>query len=105
MITIQKRTNYLILYDFYNQLLTQTQRQATALYLVEDLSFKEVADILAVSRSAVFDSVKKSLLLLENYESKLNLQHKHNVLQKYYNQLSVLKIEKVNSIIDKINAI
>ncbi len=105
MIDIEKRTYYLKLLDLYSSLLTQTQKQSTWLYLVEDLSFKEVSEILAVSRSAAFDAVKKSLLLLEQYEDKLSLNQKNNVLQKYYDDLVSLDIKAVNKIIDKIKII
>ncbi len=105
MLSLQKRTYYLKLFDLYSNLLTQTQRQSSWLYLAEDLSLKEVSEILAVSRSAVFDAVKKSLLLLDQYEEKLGSNNKNNVLQKYYEELIALKIKDVNIIVDKIKLI
>ncbi len=105
MILLKERIHYLKLFDFYSDLLTQTQKQAIWLHLNEDLSFKEVAEILAVSRSAVFDSVKKSIKLLEKYETILKLNHKNNFLQKLCNDLSEIKDQKIDEIVDKIRSI
>ena len=43
----------------------------------DDYSLSEVAEILDVSRNAVFDNLKKAVHLLENYEEKLQLMKKH----------------------------
>ena len=41
------------------------------------IRFPEIAEILDVSRNAVFDNLKKAVHLLENYEEKLQLMKKH----------------------------
>ena len=47
------------LFEKYKDVLTQTQRQAMHLNLIEDLSFKEISAILAVTRQAAHDAFKK----------------------------------------------
>ena len=57
---LDRRDELTELFEQYQNLLTQTQKQTMHLYLVEDLSFQEIADILAVSRQAVNDAIRKS---------------------------------------------
>jgi hypothetical protein len=59
------------LLDVYGALLTEHQREACRLHLDEDWSFAELAAELGVSRSAAHDLVRRALVQLEHYESKL----------------------------------
>ena len=43
------------------------------LYYLEDLSLGEIADEYDVSRQAVYDNVRRTETMLEDYELKLNL--------------------------------
>lgn len=59
------------LLDVYGALLTEHQREACRLHLDEDWSFAELATELGVSRSAAHDLVRRALIQLEHYESRL----------------------------------
>ena len=61
------------LYDAYEALLTAKQKLYFELYYQEDLSLAEIAVQFNVSRTAVFDNIKRTQKALENYESKLQL--------------------------------
>lgn len=61
------------LYDFYGQLLTPRQQEFMDLYYREDLSLGEIAEKFEVSRQAVYDNLRRSEKLLEEYEEKLQL--------------------------------
>ncbi|MEG1500443.1 MAG: YlxM family DNA-binding protein [Clostridiales bacterium] len=74
---IEKRNQIAFLYDFYQGLLTEKQRQAMALFYEEDLSLGEIAQYFSVSRQAVYDMLKRSEALLEHYESSLALGAKY----------------------------
>lgn len=66
--TLDEREKFVSLYETYQGLLTQTQKQVLHLLLIEDLSLGEIADILATTRQAVNDAVqkgKKKLLKIE----------------------------------------
>ncbi|MCR2820748.1 putative DNA-binding protein [Lederbergia panacisoli] len=65
------RMNYLI--DFYQALLTPKQRSYMSLYYLDDLSLGEIADEYEVSRQAVYDNIKRTEAMLEEYEDKLRL--------------------------------
>lgn len=47
------------------------------LYYLDDLSLGEIAEQYGVSRQAVYDNVKRTEAMLEDYEKKLNLFEKH----------------------------
>lgn len=61
------------LYDFYGQLLTERQQEFMDLYYREDLSLGEIAERFEISRQAVYDNLRRSEKLLEEYEEKLQL--------------------------------
>ncbi len=68
------RMNYL--FDFYQSLLTPKQRQYMALYYLDDFSLGEIAEEYDVSRQAVYDNIKRTEAMLEEYEQKLGLLRK-----------------------------
>lgn len=57
--TFEERDELAQLFETYGALLTQTQKQALYLKLIEDLSLGEIAEELAVSRQAVNDAINK----------------------------------------------
>ncbi|KHF39807.1 hypothetical protein LQ50_13280 [Halalkalibacter okhensis] len=68
------RMNYL--FDFYQSLLTQKQRKYMSLYYLDDFSLGEIAEEFEVSRQAVYDNIKRTEAMLEDYEKKLMLLSK-----------------------------
>jgi uncharacterized protein len=71
--TLAKTTRINFLFDFYQSLLTDKQRLYMQLYYLEDLSLGEIAGEYGVSRQAVYDNVRRTEAMLEDYEMKLNL--------------------------------
>lgn len=74
MLEKTNRMNYL--YDFYQSLLTPKQQSYMSLYYLDDYSLGEIADEYNVSRQAVYDNIKRTEAMLEEYEEKLLLFHK-----------------------------
>lgn len=62
-----------ILFDLYGALLTEKQRRCLEMHFLDDLSLSEIADEYGVSRQAVYDIVRRSELVLNDYEAKLGL--------------------------------
>ena len=62
-----------LLYDFYGELLQDSQKKVVELYVNNDLSLSEVADILGISRQGVRDSFDRASRNLREYEEKLGL--------------------------------
>lgn len=69
----EKRTRLNTYFDFYGQLLTQKQRDVFRMYYLNDYSLGEISQELHVSRQGVFDVLKRSEKVLEEYEKKLGL--------------------------------
>jgi predicted DNA-binding protein YlxM (UPF0122 family) len=59
------------LLDVYGALLTEHQREACRLHLDEDWSYAELAEQFGCSRSAAHDLVRRALVQLEHYDSRL----------------------------------
>ncbi|MCM3704225.1 MULTISPECIES: putative DNA-binding protein [Cytobacillus] len=73
---LEKTTRMNYLYDFYQSLLTPKQRSYMSLYYLDDFSLGEIAEEYDVSRQAVYDNIKRTEAMLEEYEEKLLLFHK-----------------------------
>lgn len=74
---LDKTTRVNLLYDFYSPLLTEKQRSVMELYFHEDWSLGEIADYIGISRQGVYETVKRSQMVLEELESQLGLLDKH----------------------------
>ncbi len=70
------------LYDFYQALLTDKQRDLLSGYYFDDLSLGELALQYQISRQSVFDAIKKSEQKLLDYEGKLKLWEKYQRQEK-----------------------
>jgi len=73
---LEKTTKMNMLYDFYQTLLTDKQREYMELYYYEDYSLGEIATETNVSRQAIYDNIKRTEQILMNYEEKLQLYEK-----------------------------
>lgn len=56
------------LLDFYGGLLTENQQKISNDYFREDYSYQEIAENMNISRTAVYDTIKRVKQELENYE-------------------------------------
>lgn len=75
---LHKTNRINLLFDMYRSLLTEKQQHIMRLYYQEDYSLGEIAENDAVSRQAVYEHIKRSVLALEEYEKKLQLLAKEN---------------------------
>lgn len=81
---LEKTTRMNYLYDFYHSLLTEKQQSYMSLYYLDDYSLGEIAEEYDVSRQAVYDNIKRTEAMLEEYEEKLLL------LQKFQERMALL---------------
>ena len=79
------RMNYLS--DFYQSLLTNKQRNYLELFYLEDYSLSEIADTFNVSRQAVYDNIRRTGDLVEDYEKKLELYQKFEQRREIYDEM------------------
>ncbi len=90
---MEEKLEISLLYDFYSKLLSESQQKIVELYINEDLSLSEVADILSISRQGVREALNKAQKKLRFYEEKLGL-YKHyckNLVQIEKNAQSIFE--------------
>lgn len=91
---LEKTTRMNYLYDFYQSLLTPKQQSYMSLYYLDDYSLGEIAEEYGVSRQAVYDNIKRTEAMLEEYEEKLLLFHKFQERVKFLGEMKeILKQE------------
>lgn len=101
------------LFDFYQDLLTDKQKDLLREYYFEDLSLGELAEQHAISRQSAFDTIKKAEQKLLDYESKLGLFHKYQNEQQVLLKIKglceqmtkVLEHEQANSVSEVITLV
>ncbi|BCB03326.1 MULTISPECIES: putative DNA-binding protein [Bacillaceae] len=84
---LEKTTRMNYLYDFYQSLLTPKQRSYMSLYYLDDFSLGEIAEEYNVSRQAVYDNIKRTEAMIEEYEEKLLLFKKFQERNEILDQL------------------
>ncbi|CQR47724.1 putative DNA-binding protein [Paraliobacillus sp. PM-2] len=85
---LEKTTRINFLFDFYQSLLTPKQRNYMEMYYLEDYSLGEISESFHVSRQAVYDNIRRTETMLEDYEKKLQLYEKFIARQKIVDQLT-----------------
>ena len=93
------------LLDWYQNLLTEKQLQCMSLYYYEDLSLAEIAQEVNTSRSAVFDLLKRTAHILDEYEKKLHLVENYKKRSKIYAELSALHNQEVDRLVGELEKI
>jgi len=87
------------LFDYYEKLLTDKQRQYFTDYYIENLSLSEIAENYQVSRNAVFKQIKEAESKLKFYEEKLNLLKNSIEISRLLEQI---KDERIKEQIEKL---
>ena len=85
---LEKTTRMNFLFDFYQALLTDKQRSYMELYYLDDHSLGEIAESYSISRQAVYDNIRRTEAMLEEYEEKLKLFEKFQQRQEVLKQLT-----------------
>lgn len=102
---LEKTTRMNYLYDFYHSLLTEKQQSYMALYYLDDFSLGEIAEEYHVSRQAVYDNIKRTEAMLEDYEAKLLLlekfQQRSTLIEKLKEEVNASSQDKI-IMLDKI---
>ena len=83
-----------LLYDFYGELLSESQRKYFEDYYFNNLSLSEISENLDVSRSAVQKQIKISEKKLYEYDDILKLVEKNNKLIKLKEKITDENIRK-----------
>ncbi len=76
------------LFELYQGLLTEKQRELFSSYYLYDLSLSEIAEPLGTTRQSVYENVKKVKKKLIEYEKLFNLYEKNNRLEEIAQKIS-----------------
>jgi len=85
---IEKTNRMNALFEFYSTLLTEKQMNYMELYYADDFSLGEIAEEYQVSRQAVYDNIKRTERILEDYEKKLHMFSDYIMREDLLDQLS-----------------
>lgn len=70
---LAERERAVALFEIYQKKLTLSQQELFSDYYLYDLSLSEIAENRSISRSAISDSLQKSLQKMEEWEQNLSL--------------------------------
>lgn len=70
---LEKRSQIILLKDFYGPLLTEKQQDVISLHYENDWSLAEIADHMKITRQGVYDILKRAESALKEYENRLGL--------------------------------
>lgn len=102
---LAKKEHLSSLFDFYESLLTEKQREYFRYYYFEDYSLSEIANLYGVSRNAIYDLLQKTFNLLEIYESKLGLYNKFRKRQELYEKYTIQDNQELLDLITELKKI
>ena len=91
---MEERIYLIDLYDIYEELLNDKQKEYFKYYYFDNLSLGEISEILEVSRNAVHKNIKLVESKLKEYESKLELYNKNKKLKEITIKHTNKKINK-----------
>lgn len=92
---MDKKLTVSLLLDFYGQVLSEKQFQIMDYYYNDDLSLREISEILGITRQGVHDTIKRSEAFLEELEKSLGLYAKWQRLQQ--------QLESIEGAVKEIN--
>lgn len=84
---LEKTNRMNALFEFYAALLTDKQMNYIELYYADDYSLTEIAEEFQVSRQAVYDNIKRTEKILEDYEMKLHMYSDYIVRSQIFDDL------------------
>lgn len=87
------------LYDYYQDLLTESQRSYYEDYYFNNFTYHEIAENKNVSRNAAFNQVKAVEEKLEYYEKNLKLHKKGKEIRDLIKNIDPDIKEKINNLI------
>ena len=93
---------YAQLFNEYSKMLTENQRSVFEMYCMCDLSLGEIAEIKAITRQSVLDTVSKTKKLLSNLESKLGLVTKKQAIYELIGSLTPQNTQEIGESIKNI---
>ena len=87
-----KKYHLTLLFDFYGELLKESNRQIYEDYILNDMSLGEIALERGISRQGIYDTIKRTVKKLEGYEDKIHLIERYEIINN--------KVDDIKNILD-----
>ena len=84
----QDKLELSLLLDYYGSFLTEKQRDIICLWVDEDMSLAEIAEMKNISRQGVRDAIQRSEKQLNDMENKLGLIRRDGEIRKLLEDLA-----------------
>ena len=97
---MEKDFRYVELFELYQDLLTEKQRETFLSHYCYDLSLAEIAEPEGSTRQSVYAVIKTVKEKLDEYESKLNLYAKNKKLIQIAKEIEVANSDIANKILE-----
>ena len=99
---MDKQDKLILLFDYYGDLLSDSQRNYFESYYFDNLSLSEIGENYNVSRNAVSKDLKLASEKLNNYEEKLKIISRDDKLRKLASKIEDMNLkEKIMNILDE----
>ena len=99
-----KKYHLTLLFDFYGELLKESNREIYEDYILNDMSLGEIASERGISRQGIYDTIKRTVKKLEDYEEKIHLIKRYEIINHKVEDIkNILEDIKKTSISDKEN--
>ncbi len=85
---MNERNKLILLYDYYGELLSESQQKYFEDYYFNNLSLGEVSEELNISRNAVHKQIKSAIEKLYFFEEKLKMISKSKLLMKKIKEIT-----------------
>ncbi len=94
---LKRRVHFNLLYDFYSPLLTERQRKVYETLCFSDLTLSEAADVLGISRQAVYTLARNVMGKLDGLERDLhfaaNTRHLEERIRELESENEALRVK------------
>jgi len=99
---MDKQDKLILLFDYYGDLLSESQKNYFESYYFDNLSLSEIGENYNVSRNAVSKDLKLASEKLNNYEDKLKIISRDDKLRKLASKIEDNNLkEKIMNILDE----
>lgn len=99
---MNKEDKLILLFDYYGDLLSDSQKNYFESYYFDNLSLSEIGENYDVSRNAVSKDLKLATEKLNNYEEKLKIISRDDKLRKLASKIEDNDLkEKIMNILDE----
>lgn len=85
-----KEMRFVLLLDFYGDLLTDKQQELMRFYYEDDLSLSEISENEGITRQGVHDAIRRSEAVLQEMEDKLGLAARFQKINESADQIDTI---------------